>query len=169
METLLTSINLGRKIRWTSFGASVSVTIEGITAITNTALQVKDMTIFKSYWHRTSYHVDGVLHTWLSGILDINMLNALTRFCAQELEQLQIQELTREHWLAIEPNNRFGCPAEHEVWMQDDPPPYEHIPNLTIYDSRHEELLLEIRKQERGSTRPGFKALPSQLSFGLRS
>jgi hypothetical protein len=166
METLLTSINSGQRMRWTSFGTLVSATISGITSITNTALNVKGMTIYSSFWHRNSYHVDGVLHTWLSGILDITMLNALARFCHQPVSKLQVDEYTREHWYAIEPNNRFGVPAEHEVWRQDDPPPYEEYKNLTIYDGRHTELLLEIRKQERGN-RPGYKAMPSQLSFGL--
>lgn len=169
METLLNSINSGQRMRWTTFGTSVSAAIVGITAITNTVLQEKGMTIFTSFWHRTSYHIDGVLYTWLNGVLDINMLNALKRFCHQPVSKLQIEEYSRTHWYAIESSNRFGNPTEHEVWMQDDPPPYDEFKNLTLYDGRHTELLIEIRKQERNDVpaRPGFKALPSQLSFGL--
>ena len=69
----------------------------------------------------------------------------------------------------MEQGDRHGRIAEHEVWMTDEPPSYEHLlPHLTIYDSRHTELLTEIRKQNGDVARPGFKKLPTQLVFGLR-
>lgn len=99
------------------------------------------------------------------------MLNALTRFCTQKHTELQIQELTRAHWIAIEPNNRFGQVAEHEVWMQDEIPSHDKWKEgLTIYDGRQAELLFKIRQQEREEpSRPGFSKMPSQITFSFGS
>lgn len=97
------------------------------------------------------------------------MLNALTRFCHKKYRELEVEEITREHWHVIENGDRFGRVAEHEVWMCDDPPPFDHLEHLTIYDSRQAELLIEIRKQSKETVRPGFKAIPMGFNFGKRS
>lgn len=169
MDSPLLGFNNGQKMRWTGYGIEVSVLTEVISRTINTELQTRGMTIFKSYWELTSYHHEGQLHHWLSGVLDQSMRNALVRFCSQPLSAIKIEEYSLKHWEAFESSNRFGVPARHEVWMQDEMPVLK-VEHITIYDSRHEELLLQIRKQEKEEPdRPGFKKLPLQFSFGLRS
>lgn len=169
MEKLLLSINSGQSQRWTGSGTEALSAILVNTKIIDTVLQQSGMTIFNSYWVKTSYHVDGVIHHWLNGVLDINMLNALTRFCHHKYKDLNVDEITPHHWHCME-IDRFQRMCEHEVWMSLDPPPYEvWKPHLTIYDSRHAELLLEIKKQSKQVVRPGFKEVPMGFNFGVRS
>jgi hypothetical protein len=170
MEKLLLSINSGQSQRWTGSGTNAWCATWDNSKIIDIVLQQSGMTIFNSYWVKTSYHVDGVVHHWLNGVLDINMLKALTRFCHLKYQDLVVEEITREHWHCIENGDRFGRVAEHEVWMSLDPPPFQcWEPHLTIYDSRHSELLIEIRKQAKETVRPGFKAVPMGFNFGKRS
>ena len=97
MENPLLAINGGQRCRWTTFGIEDSVLIGVISRITTTELQTRGMTIFKSFWIKTSYHVNDTVHHFLNGILDINMHNALARFLHQKITHVDLEELTPSH------------------------------------------------------------------------
>ena len=96
---------------------------------------------------------------WMSGIMDINMLEAIHRL-SDRFSPLTITEHSNLHWSAIQAHNRFGVMENFEVWFQDEMPSLPCPERTTICDHRDSDLLLDSKRPQ-----SNLKRMPTMLKF----
>jgi hypothetical protein len=95
-----------------------------------------------------------------SGINMLNMMEDMTYKLYRGLV-----EHSEKHWSAfIEPNGH-GTRSTYDVYMQEDCP-IENGPRTVIYDFRAKPVREPIPEYQPEPERPGFKKLPTVISFG---